>query len=91
MKKDSKKETAKSKREAKKVASLLSLEGLAERDAKSLVHRNGPGGSQQRVLCTHSGAGDPSRGYGGDHDERNSERVQESAAPTCSVDALALH
>jgi transposase len=37
MKKDNKKETAKSKREAKKVASLLSLEGLAERDAKSLV------------------------------------------------------
>ena len=37
MKKDNKKETAKSKREAKKVASLQSLEGLGERDAKSLV------------------------------------------------------
>ena len=37
MKKDNKKETAKSKREAKKVASLQSLAGLAERDAKSLV------------------------------------------------------
>jgi len=37
MKNDNKKETAKSKREAKKVASLQSLEGLAERDAKSLV------------------------------------------------------
>jgi transposase len=37
MKKDSKKETAKSKREAKKVASLQSLEGLAETDAMSLV------------------------------------------------------
>jgi transposase len=37
MKKDSKKQTAKSKREAKRVASLESLGGLAERDAKSLV------------------------------------------------------
>jgi transposase len=37
MKKDSNKQTAKSKREAKKVASLQSFEGLAERDAKSLV------------------------------------------------------
>ena len=37
MKKDNKKQTAKSKREAKKVASLESLGGLAERDAKSLV------------------------------------------------------
>ena len=37
MKKDSKKETAKSKREAKKVAALESIQGLAERDAKTLV------------------------------------------------------
>jgi transposase len=37
MKKDNKKETLKSKREAKKVESLQSLEGLAERDAMSLV------------------------------------------------------
>ena len=37
MKKDSKKETAKSKREGKKVASLESVERLAERDAMSLV------------------------------------------------------
>lgn len=37
MKKDSKKETAKSRREAKKVARLQSLEGLADREAKSLV------------------------------------------------------
>jgi transposase len=37
MKKDNKKQTAKTKRESEKVARLLSLEGLAERDAKSLV------------------------------------------------------
>jgi transposase len=37
MKKDNKNETVKSKREAKKVASLLSLDGLGERDAISLV------------------------------------------------------
>jgi transposase len=37
MKKDNKKETAKSKREAKKVADLQSLDGLKQRDAKSLV------------------------------------------------------
>ena len=37
MKKDNKKQTAKSKREAKKVATLQSLETLAEQDTKSLV------------------------------------------------------
>jgi hypothetical protein len=37
MKKDSKKQTAKSKRETKKVTDMQSLERLAERDAKSLV------------------------------------------------------
>jgi len=62
MRKDSKKETAKSKRESRKVARLRSLGGLADRDTKSLVIGMDVGDRISAYCVRNVGSADCSRG-----------------------------